>query len=189
MKRKVLLVTAVAWVPFMVMAQQAPADGKPGGRPDPEKMRQMFEERFRKADANGDGALSRAEAEQGMPMLARDFDKVDTNGDGKITREEIRVAMEKRRGEIKDKGGPGGPGGRPTREEMKARGAEMFRKADANGDGVLSEDEASRASPRLAQNFAAMDANKDGKLTRAEIDQYMQARRKEFESRRVEPPK
>ena len=198
MKMNILWAAALA-IPFTVFAQQPQSEGRPGagtgGRPDPEKMRQMFEERFKKADLDGDGALTKAEAEKGMPMLARDFDKIDLNKDGKLTREEIRTAMERRRAEMAGKGGPGGgrgpgrEGGRPSPEEMQARGEEMFKKADTNGDGVLSEDEAARASPRLAQNFTAMDANRDGKLTREEISQYREARRKEWEAKRGEKQK
>jgi len=195
------MLAAAALLPVAVFAQQPPAEGQPGargGRPDPEKMQQMFDQRFRKADGDGDGALSRAEAEKGMPMLARDFDKIDANGDGKLTPDEIRAAMQKRRAEMKDKGGPGGMGGpggpgpegrRPTPEEMKARGDEMFKKADANGDGFLSADEAAKTSPRMARNFKAMDANGDGKLSREEVDQYMASRRREMESRRGGAPK
>ena len=198
MKKQILWAAALA-IPFTVFAQQPQGEGRPGGgpggRPDAEKMRQMFEERFKKADLDGDGALTKAEAEKGMPMLARDFDKIDTNKDGKLTQDEIRAAMERRRADMAGKGGPGGErgpgreGGRPSAEDMKARGEEMFKKADTNGDGVLTEDEAARASPRLAQNFTAMDANRDGKLTREEISQYRESRRKEWESKRGEKQK
>jgi len=62
-----------------------------------------FEERFRGADANGDGAISRAEAEQGMPGLARRFDAIDANRDGVVTREELAAARKARAGARKDR--------------------------------------------------------------------------------------
>ena len=50
-------------------------------------------ERFKKADTNGDGALSKAEADAaGMKRLSANFDKIDANKDGKITPEEMKAA-------------------------------------------------------------------------------------------------
>jgi Ca2+-binding EF-hand superfamily protein len=63
---------------------------------DPEKMRQAFDQRFKKADTNGDGKLSKAEADAGMPRIAKNFDTIDANKDGFITPDEIRATMEKR---------------------------------------------------------------------------------------------
>ncbi|MSQ59255.1 MAG: hypothetical protein EXR36_06315 [Betaproteobacteria bacterium] len=43
---------------------------------------------------------------------------------------------------------------------------ERFKHADANGDGKLSQAEASQGfTPDLAKNFAAVDGNKDGMIT------------------------
>ncbi|MFN0162461.1 MAG: EF-hand domain-containing protein [Burkholderiales bacterium] len=202
--RFALSLLAAALLPAAAFAQspaQAAPEARPaGGRPDPERMRQMFEERFKKADADGDGALTRAEAEQGMPRIAEHFAAIDTNGDGKVTPDEVRAAMERRRAATAEgspqagsgagpgrsgphaaRGEPGAPragdGRRPAREEMRSQADEMFKKADSNGDGMLSEDEAARASPMLAQNFAAMDANGDGQLTREEMRAYRMKQR------------
>ena len=69
-------------------------------RANPEKCRAerqaRFEERFKKADSDGDGALSRAEAEKGMPYLSRHFDAIDADKDGRVTREEIETARKAR---------------------------------------------------------------------------------------------
>jgi len=63
---------------------------------NPEKCRAerqaRFEERFKKADADGNGAISRAEAEKAMPRLARHFDSIDINKDGQLTRDEMTAA-------------------------------------------------------------------------------------------------
>ena len=59
-------------------------------------------ERFRHADADGDGAISRAEAAAHAPRLAKRFDAIDANKDGKLTQEELRAYREAKRGR-KDK--------------------------------------------------------------------------------------
>jgi hypothetical protein len=63
---------------------------------NPEKCRQerqaRFDQHFKKADADGNGAISRAEAEKAMPRLARNFDRIDSNKDGQVTREEMSAA-------------------------------------------------------------------------------------------------
>lgn len=58
--------------------------------------RARFDARFKQADADGDGALSRAEAEKGMPRLARHFDAIDADKDGRVTRDEIEAARKAR---------------------------------------------------------------------------------------------
>ena len=44
-----------------------------------------------KADTDGDGRISRAEAAK-MPRLAEHFDQIDTNKDGYLSREELQAA-------------------------------------------------------------------------------------------------
>ena len=67
---------------------------------DPEKCRAEAkareDARFKRADTDGNGALSRSEAEKGMRALARHFDQIDANKDGQITREEIEAARKAR---------------------------------------------------------------------------------------------
>jgi Ca2+-binding EF-hand superfamily protein len=48
--------------------------------------------RFKAADKNGDGLLSKEEATAGMPMVARRFDQLDTNKDGEVSPEELAAA-------------------------------------------------------------------------------------------------
>jgi Ca2+-binding EF-hand superfamily protein len=54
-------------------------------------------DRFKHADTDGDGAISRAEAEQHAPRLAKKFDQIDSNKDGKLTQEELRAYRESKR--------------------------------------------------------------------------------------------
>ena len=69
-------------------------------RENPEKCRAerqaRFTERFKKADTDADGTLSRAEAEKGMPRLARHFDAIDADKDGRVTLDEIEAARKAR---------------------------------------------------------------------------------------------
>lgn len=75
---------------------------------DPEKCRAEAQaqgrERFKKADANGDGRLSREEAKKSMPQLARDFDRIDANKDGMVTVDELEAARKTRTDGRKAKG-------------------------------------------------------------------------------------
>jgi hypothetical protein len=68
---------------------------------DPEKCRQEHQARadahFKKTDADGNGLLSRAEADKGMPRLARHFDAIDANKDGQLSREELTAARQAHR--------------------------------------------------------------------------------------------
>jgi len=61
-----------------------------------EKMAQRLDAKFKSADKNGDGALTKDEAQAGMPRLAKHFDQIDANHDGKITEDEIRAFMKAR---------------------------------------------------------------------------------------------
>lgn len=74
---------------------------------NPEKCRAeraaAFDQRFKRADADGNGMISRAEAEKAMPRLVRRFDRIDANKDGQVTREEMTAArkahFERRKGD------------------------------------------------------------------------------------------
>ena len=53
-----------------------------------------FERQFNAADKDGDGALTRQEAEAaGMRHILESFDRIDANKDGKVTQEEIRAMI------------------------------------------------------------------------------------------------
>ncbi|HYD96503.1 MAG TPA: hypothetical protein VEC01_14330 [Noviherbaspirillum sp.] len=56
-----------------------------------------FDERFKAADKDADGALTREEAKSaGLDRVTDNFDRLDVNQDGKVTREEIRSALRMR---------------------------------------------------------------------------------------------
>lgn len=54
-----------------------------------EKAKARIQQRWADADSNGDGMISRAEAEQGLPMIAKRFDTMDSDQDGKISQQEL----------------------------------------------------------------------------------------------------
>lgn len=56
-----------------------------------------FELYFARADADGNGALSRTEAERGLPRVAGKFERIDRDGDGRLTREEMQAWLAARR--------------------------------------------------------------------------------------------
>jgi EF hand domain-containing protein len=60
--------------------------------------RGRFDEVFRRADSDGDGALSRAEAQARLPRLARKFERVDADRDGRLTLAEAHAWLDARRG-------------------------------------------------------------------------------------------
>jgi Ca2+-binding EF-hand superfamily protein len=49
-----------------------------------------FAEHFRRADSDGDGSLSRHEAEESLPRIAAKFDRIDIDRDSQLTQEELR---------------------------------------------------------------------------------------------------
>lgn len=54
-------------------------------------------ERFKHADTDGDGAISRAEAGKHAPRLAKKFDQIDSNHDGRLAPEELRAYRQAKR--------------------------------------------------------------------------------------------
>jgi hypothetical protein len=120
------------------------------------------EGRFARADTDGNGVLSRAEVDRGLPGYAARFDDIDRNRDGSLSPDELRAWSANRKGG--ERAGEGGFG-------------EHFRRADANGDGVLSRSEADKALPRLGAKFDRIDADRDGKLTPEELRRYFDAKR------------
>ena len=127
---------------------------------------------WERADANGDGKLSRQEVLR-MPRLARHFEVIDANHDGAISSEEVRAWRVMLRSRNRAKSGL-----------ATTRGAdEILRRADRNGDGSLSRNELSQALPRLARRFEQIDANGDGLVTRGELAAWLFAQRGPSRSR------
>ena len=118
-----------------------------------------METRFKAADKDNDGSLTREEA-KAMPRVAKNFDAIDADKSGTVTLAEIQAAMKKMAKEAHD------------------RGVERFKAADKDNDGSLTREEA-KAMPKVAKNFDAIDADKSGTVTLKEIHTYMKAHRQE----------
>jgi hypothetical protein len=107
------LVTMVAVTPALVAAQPAsnPAPGSSASAPGKVK---QGKGRFKAADKDGDGAISKAEADAaGMKGVSKNFDKMDANKDGKVSRDEAKAWRQankgKHGGKRKDGAAPAAP--------------------------------------------------------------------------------
>lgn len=125
-----------------------------------------------RADADGDGRISRAELESAEAArietggkrgdhgrsLLDDFDSIDSNKDGHLVRGELRTWQERMR---------------PQRAAEHAQRANaQFAEADLNRDGKLSRVEVEEKMPHAAKQFAWMDENRDGFLSSEEAKPY-----------------
>lgn len=67
----------------------APAGEVPKAPPTTAQAKALIAERFKAADANHDGKLSRDEAQAGMPQVYENFDKIDGRKKGYVTERQI----------------------------------------------------------------------------------------------------
>ena len=100
---------------------------------------------FQRLDADGSGAISRAE----FLMLRREmFARIDADGSGTVTRAEIEAARQ------------------ATPGQRKMQADDRIWAQDANGDGVLTLTEYTAQT----RGFDFADRNNDGQLSPAEFD-------------------
>jgi EF-hand domain pair/EF hand len=118
-----------------------------------------------KLDANGDGYVSREEA-QGHKGLATRFDAADTDKDARLSSAELKALHDSM---------PPKPGKEP--KAPKAGKAPAFNTLDTNADQMLSRDEVAQ-HPKLAKRFDQVDANKDGQVSADEFATAKAARAK-----------
>lgn len=143
------------------------------------------------SDSNSDGVLTRAEFDAGRTAM---FARLDGDNNGQLTREEMRAERRDHggrrgghRGGHRDGGGmhhlasaDANNDGNITREEFLARPNEMFRRLDANNDGVISANERPQRGERDDRGERRADradrperpdpdANNDGTISRAEF--------------------
>jgi len=115
-----------------------------------------FAQRFKAADKDKDGKLTRKEAYEAFPRMPEFFAEIDRNRDDSITLEEVRRAMEKRVDAAID-------AGKPSSLEQR------FRAADKDRDGKLTRKEAYAAFPRMPEHFDTIDRNRDDAITLEEV--------------------
>lgn len=107
-------------------------------------------------DTNGDGSISRAEADAARVAM---FNRTDTDHDGFLSQAERDAARQQR-----GAGGPGGPGGGGGPGGPGGRSG--MNNADANNDGRVSRQEFMAQPNRL---FERLDTDRNNVISPAEI--------------------
>jgi Ca2+-binding EF-hand superfamily protein len=118
---------------------------------------------FGRADANGDGFVSKEEFAAGRDKM---FAKLDANGDGAVDQAEVdkmREAWQQRRAEKAQAEGTT-QADKPKREHKG-----FLARIDADSDGKVTTAEFAAAGDRM---FAKFDANGDGKLAQDEMPKH-----------------
>ena len=176
------LAAASALALALAVPMIAQAGGHKGGGKHPEML-----------DTNGDGAVSRAEAEA---SAADFFGRIYTNADEFLTQAELKAGHEARRAGMKAEWA-GKREGRPAREpaadadparaeawkaskeerkaNMQTKAADRFAAVDTDSDGRWSK--AEYTAHRL-EHFTRLDTDADGSITAAE-QEAARARMKE----------
>lgn len=90
MKSTLAVLAGLAVLALPVLAEVTPDDRLA-------RFQAQLAKRFQAADRNGDGRLSRAEAEAGMPRVFQYFDAIDSTGNGYLTEADILAAVRARR--------------------------------------------------------------------------------------------
>ncbi|SOH92324.1 EF hand [Monaibacterium marinum] len=111
---------------------------------------------FSAVDTNGDGEITAPELDA---HRAAQFARIDTDGNGSVDASELQAAGEAREQARRDN-----------------RAAEMLERADANDDGVLSQEELQ--SPRRGGDmFERLDADGNGSISAEELEEAGDHRR------------
>jgi Ca2+-binding EF-hand superfamily protein len=137
---------AIIFAGFAFASRASEGAAPPDQKARHDEMKARMLERLKAADTNGDGMISREEANAGLPQLAKHFDRIDTDKNGLITMREFEAAM----------------------KGLHRRHHDAMAHLDKDGDGVISREEA-QAAPRLAKHFDEIDTNKDGFLSKDEL--------------------
>lgn len=130
--------------------------------------------RFTRSDTNKDGKVTADEAKAHFAAHKQEmFEKKDANGNGVLERAEVARMPEQRFARIDgDKSGTLSPSELESAHPFRGAKGKAWRghhkglPGDANGDGVLTQDEAVTGAKSFAKK---LDANGDGKLTQDEL--------------------
>lgn len=87
---------AALWGSVAAYAQQGTGTGPNAAGGRMEQFTAHLQQRFQAADKDGNGDLTRPEAEAGMPYVARQFDQIDTAKRGAVTLPQIEAYLASR---------------------------------------------------------------------------------------------
>ncbi len=118
---------------------------------------------FQLLDTNHDGRLSQEELSKAADL----FDKLDRNHDGFLDRKEFMAPPPTNVAE--ETSGPSIRPGKRLGNRSANQLVEMIMRADADGDGKISQAEAPK---QLKKHFAKIDTNGDGYLDRSELEAW-----------------
>ena len=125
-------------------------------------------------DSDGDGRISKAEAQAAATRLNARFDEMDVNKDGYLDRSDMQARMAARRADYFTATDTN-EDGYLSREEFAARQKAMHdkrrqaRQPQAATGGRPMPTEAQRAE-RMATAFGRFDADRDGRISKAEFE-------------------
>lgn len=148
-----------------------------------------IKEHFAQADANKDGAVTKAEFDaraaarkqewqaKRAERRAEMFAKLDTDKNGQLSREEFSARPERGDHDGMKRHGMGGH----HRGMMFGMGGNWFERMDANKDGRLT---LAEVSAKPLEMFDRADANKDGTLTPEERKAAHEKMREEWKAKR-----
>lgn len=137
-----------------------------------DELSKQAEARFAKVDTDGDGQLDATElkaaaSERQSLMVARMIQRLDEDGNGTLSATEMQAARDMGRGHRMKRGERGDHArgerggkrwGRDRGEDRReARLDRMFERVDANGDGVISEEEFNTIKDHMARRNAPRD--------------------------------
>ncbi|MEP3276912.1 MAG: EF-hand domain-containing protein [Stappiaceae bacterium] len=119
---------------------------------------------FSRFDTNNDGFIDQAEVDV---MITNVMKRVDADSDGSVSEQEAQNAHKKMRKHHAKKHGKH----RDAKRRGKNRGNGWMKRADTDGDGVITRLEFDIAGVKQrARMFAELDRNGDGVLTKADRD-------------------